>query len=134
MTIREDIDGYQPDPDDFPFDLILENAVVNNSNDKYFKIEGRSLKLDIIPEVEEAEPSVSIFPNPGQDRFFIQADGGQEIQEVLIYNMMGALALSYPEVYQNTLEVEHRLPQGIYTAAITTDAGVSIEKIQIINE
>ena len=134
LVLREDIDGLQPDPTDSPFDIIFENVVVNNSEDKRYKIDTKSFQLNIDEEIEKDFADVVVYPNPSSDRFTLQASQGDQIQEITLYSMTGSVVQSYQNVNRSTYEIRHNLPSGLYTATVTTTQGVAVEKIQVIQE
>ncbi|MBI2967716.1 MAG: T9SS type A sorting domain-containing protein [Bacteroidetes bacterium] len=79
-----------------------------------------------------AESSITIYPNPGMDRFVIELNNktNSKTGKVKIYNMIGQ------PVYENTLNEKRtgifiRLPQGVYELRIETNSLLIHEKIII---
>lgn len=75
-------------------------------------------------QVEEYETKFNLYPNPVNDRLFIETT--EDIKEVIIYNIVGV------PVYQgsnitNSIEVSN-FSEGIYFVRITTDKGEATKK------
>ena len=78
----------------------------------------------IVTSVEEYETKFNVYPNPVNDRLFIETT--EDIKEVIIYNIVGV------PVYQgsnitNSIEVSN-FSEGIYFVRITTDKGEATKK------
>lgn len=76
------------------------------------------------------DPSIHIYPNPGNGKFFVVADNGfTKKAEINIYNSMG-------EIIYHTLPISSKInidlsteKKGIYLVQITSDKTISTEKI-----
>ncbi len=97
-------------------------------------VEGDMLVEDIfgvqVSVIEEAIASVSLFPNPANNRVTIQSD--QMIHEVAIYNIAGQ------QVYSRSINAENHMIElggfnnGIYMVRVQTAQGVNTYKLQIV--
>ncbi len=135
LIIRVDTDGTRPGEDKYPIDISFKSARMSNNKGKSFKIEGQSqlIEIELDQLKDSAEPSVIIFPNPSSDRLSFHANNRDELIDIQIYNMMGGLLSEHLNINDVALDIQHTLPQGIYTAAIKTKKGYTVKKIQVIN-
>lgn len=78
---------------------------------------------------EPENDSFIIYPNPAQDKIYINLSLGQELHQVSIYNMAGAYLYS-----ESALEIDtSRLLSGMYLLEVKTKTGLkSIKKVVII--
>lgn len=134
LTIREDLDGWRPGEGDLPFDINFSSAQVKNSNNKNFKIPGQSLNLTLKLDNSEVDlsPDVVIYPNPSQDLLTFHANTNDELVDVQIFNMMGGLVMERLDISERSINITHNLPEGMYSAAIKTQKGVVVEKVQVL--
>ncbi len=135
ILIRDDIDGYRPGEDDLPFDIEFEKARVNNSVNKHFAIQGQSLQLNIEYEKNSElfnKQDVVIYPNPSFNQLTFHANNEDQLMNIQIFDITGGLVLNVRDINDRIVEIDHSLPQGLYTAYITTLKGHAVEKLQII--
>ncbi|MCF8364999.1 MAG: T9SS type A sorting domain-containing protein [Bacteroidales bacterium] len=85
---------------------------------------------DMLTGINEGSfETLSMFPNPAKDEVNISASG--TIENVKITNNMGQLVFDQM-VNESTLKVNtHNFLQGVYFVEITTDKGISIDKLII---
>lgn len=77
---------------------------------------------------EEAQETITIFPNPSQAQFTIQSSS--IIKNVKILSVAGQLILTVDSYSSNTITIDIQdLPKGIYIAEILTDRGLIIKKL-----
>ena len=104
---------------------------------KSFSLEGQELVLDLVTSEQlsvSESPEIIISPNPtdiGQLNF--HANRQDIIHDIEIYDLTGKLITEYHQIDQQSFRVDHQLSQGLYTARITSQRGVSLEKIQVID-
>lgn len=79
--------------------------------------------------VEENTDEVRLFPNPAHDNFTIEAKG---LQRIMVYNMLGQLALTVDCDSDNTVIKTSNLESGIYMVNIRTNDGESVRRISVI--
>lgn len=85
-----------------------------------------------VPSVDEFTDKVLVFPNPARD--FITIRNDHNIQSVEIIDITGRVIQKQQRL--NSLEVKFRFDgiyNGIYIVKITTDQGISNQKIRINN-
>ncbi len=75
-----------------------------------------SVPSGIVEDQTPYEHRVSLYPNPANDRLFIQTNG-LEVEQINIYNTTGSLAMSAASIINNQLSIIN-LPTGIYIAEI----------------
>lgn len=66
-----------------------------------------------------AEPEITIHPNPAKNDLFISNEKGVAINEVIIYNQLGQNVLQ-PNIKSNKVDIS-RLEQGIYIVVLTSN-------------
>ncbi len=134
LVIRVDTDGWRPGEEEIPFDINFSSAQVKNNNNKNYKIPGQSLNLTLKLDNSEVDlfPEVMIYPNPSQGVLTFHANNNDELVDVQIYNIMGALVMERVDIAERSINVSHNLPEGMYSAAIKTQKGVVVEKIQVL--
>jgi len=104
---------------------------------KSFSIDGQELVLELVDpdqnSVVEESPQIIISPNPteiGQINF--HANRQDIIHAIEIYDLTGKLVTAYDQINEQSFRLDHQLSQGVYTARITSQKGVSLEKVQVI--
>ena len=80
-----------------------------------------------ITDVEESQ-SISIYPNPANDRLFIEAES--EINEVVVYTITGVIVGQQSTVNsQQTLTIDlSELKSGVYFVKIVTENGEMVKR------
>jgi hypothetical protein len=87
-----------------------------------------TLEKDESSVSEEAQETITIFPNPSQAQFTIQSSS--IIKNVRILSIAGQLILTIDSYSSNTITIDIQdLPKGIYIAEILTEKGLIIKKI-----
>ena len=136
LTVNEMIDGLEPGQDS-DFVLKFQAAQMKDVVGKSFSLEGQELVLDLVTSEQlsvSESPEIIISPNPtdiGQLNF--HANRQDIIHDIEIYDLTGKLITEYHQIDQQSFRVDHQLSQGLYTARITSQRGVSLEKIQVID-
>jgi len=74
---------------------------------------------------ENAVQSITIYPNPVKDEFYIKSE--LPIEKVEVYSIIGALLLSENH-YSGKISVSN-LPRGIYMVNVYTSDGMRVGKI-----
>jgi hypothetical protein len=98
-----------------------EGDVSSTVNLIYFNKSGEEWGTPIfvgLKETQEFEKNIKIFPNPATSFITININGGQPIEEAIIYNHLGQKALVAVPV-NNTVDVSTLKP-GIYFVEIAT--------------
>ena len=74
-------------------------------------------------------PNVTIYPNPANDKVFIEAEA--EIEEVVVYTITGVIVGQRTTVNgQQTLSINvSDLSKGVYFVNVKTGAGSVVKKI-----
>lgn len=136
IILMEDLDGFDPNGDQDHFDILFEQAIISNGEGDQFKIEDKSLRLELAngDDLISTEPAVVVYPNPSADAMSFHANGGDELYDIQIFDTSGKLAFSQQDIYATTTLINPNLETGFYTAIVTSRLGVSVEKLQIIKE
>ena len=126
-------------------ELVLENTTElsynTTSNDKLFFVEVVALYENGKTSVGVArkyaygdnvigneETSCNIYPNPANDRLFIEAES--EINDVVIYDIYGRRQVTETPSHQDNASVDlSRLNAGIYIIKINTEKGNIVKQI-----
>ena len=83
---------------------------------------------DIDNITEEQISSVQIYPNPVNDRIFIEAE--TEIEEVVVYDIYGRHQVTETPSRQGNLSIDlSDLKSGIYFVKINTEKGNIVRRI-----
>ena len=78
--------------------------------------------------VEELNASFNIYPNPVEDRLYIEAE--TEIEEVVIYDIYGRvqnLRNSETQKLRNSIDVTN-LNSGVYFVKVVTEKGEAVQR------
>ncbi len=79
-----------------------------------------------VSEMDISNNSITVFPNPANDRITILSDNA-EIQKVELYNLQGQL-ITNQQLNDNTLDISN-LSAGMYSVRIITEKGVAVKNI-----
>ena len=125
--------------------LVLENTTElsynTTSNDKLFFVEVVALyengktSVGVAKKyaygdniIEDKEVRCNIYPNPANDRLFIEAES--EINDVVIYDIYGRRQVTETPSHQDNASVDlSRLNAGIYIVKINTEKGNIVKQI-----
>jgi hypothetical protein len=118
------------------YDLAIVMTVANDEAASDDVVQGRF--GNVITGIDDNESSiglVSIFPNPSRGQFAIKGGKvGQEL-EVSIYNIRGSIVFNQLVTKQsNELELNPKLPSGIYIIKATANQNVVLNEKLIITE
>jgi hypothetical protein len=115
----------------------IQNAILP-AGTYYFLIEGElsteytvdiRLASDVEDDdaIEEISTTFSIYPNPVNDRLFVEAE--TEIEEVMVYDIFGRLQITEAPSHQGNLSIDlSDLNGGIYFVKVKTGNGEIIKK------
>lgn len=79
----------------------------------------------IVTSVEEYETKFNVYPNPVNDRLFIETT--EDVKEVSVYNIVGIPVYNESNFSGNSISVTD-FAEGIYFIKIATDKGEAIKK------
>ena len=133
LVIREELDGWIPGEDDAI--ITFTAATFKNSEGKSFDIQGQKLVLDLVNRDENLEvsgPEIIIYPNPSEGQLTFHANKQDILQSIELYDMTGKLVSQYVDINEQSYRLDHQLDQGVYTARVTSDRGVAVEKVQVV--
>ena len=126
-------------------ELVLENTTElsynTTSNDKLFFVEVVALyengktSVGVAKKyaygdniIEDKEVRCNIYPNPANDRLFIEAES--EINDVVIYDIYGRRQVTETPSHQDNASVDlSKLNAGIYIVKINTEKGNIVKQI-----
>lgn len=91
------------------------------SNQSYIAVE--IIKVDNV--TEEYENNFAIYPNPANDRLFIETT--EDVKEVSVYNIVGIPVYNESNFSGNSISVTD-FAEGVYFIKIATDKGEVIKK------
>jgi hypothetical protein len=110
----------------------IQNAILP-AGTYYFLIEGElsteytvdiRLASDVEDDdaIEEISTTFSIYPNPVNDRLFVETE--TEIEEVMVYDIFGRLQITEAPSHQGNLSIDlSNLNSGIYFVKVKTENG-----------
>ncbi len=91
---------------------------------------GEDFVLVTVTSVGENNKGTMIYPNPAKSSLSIQA---ADIQEVVLYNVMGQAVYHYQGLTDAVVVNTARLEQGIYTVRVDSAEGKTIQRIMVIH-
>ena len=115
----------------------LEYSVT--SNNKYLEVvavyENDKTSIGLVKEITAEEnindiltDNISVYPNPVQDRLYIEAE--TEVEEVVVYDIYGKHQVAKTPSHQGNLVVDlSDLKAGIYFVKINTEKGNIVKRI-----
>lgn len=80
----------------------------------------------------EEDLSLSVYPNPAQDEFFVRIGAEHKLKSVRIYDIIGKEVRNIGRIEGNEVRIERQdLTAGIYFVSIETNLGVVTKKINL---
>jgi hypothetical protein len=77
--------------------------------------------------IDEASAGFNIYPNPVQDKLYIEAEA--EIEEVVVYDVYGRRQVTETPSHQCNLSVDvSNLNSGVYFVKVVTDNGEAVQR------
>jgi hypothetical protein len=137
LAIIEDLEGIRPGSNEIPISISLSETVMTDGAGDMYTLDGNAVEIILEVSSDEeiiGEPNIFVFPNPASDRIQFHANGGDMIRKLELFDSLGRLVQSQKFVGSPSYVLDQLPPQGIYIAHITTDKGISVEKIQVIKE
>ena len=83
-----------------------------------------------VTSVDESEQSVSVFPNPANERLCIEAEG---LQQVVVSNMMGQVVYSQNCNEDGVVINTAHFAQGVYTISMKTASGNTTRRFSVMH-
>ncbi|WP_118974585.1 Ig-like domain-containing protein [Taibaiella koreensis] len=113
------------------YDVTLK--VYNNCADYSIS---QPLKVDLVTgiiKLGKDEANVLLYPNPSRDQLFISNKSAVKMQEVMVFNTLGALVYRHKadNDKQHQLSVSG-MAAGVYSVRILTDKGFVIRKFEVL--
>jgi len=133
LTVREGLDGIETIEDDFI--IKFQAAQMKDTEGKSFNILGQELVLELVnpnQKLLDDQPEIVIFPNPSEGQLNFHANKQDILQEIELYDLTGKLVSTTLNINQQSYQLDHQLSQGVYTARITSQKGVSVKKLQVV--
>jgi len=129
------VDGFRPEDDEIPVDLIFSDAVVTDGSGQKYAIQTESASLTYQLGRKEsqiaADTEVTIFPNPSENKLSFHARNNDELVSVNIYTITGALAYSKTGIGEKNFTLDHNLSEGMYVATVQTQRGLVNQTVVI---
>lgn len=136
LVIKESHDGIRPGDKTLNLELAVPMAFISDGSGRMFnvpiKVEPIKIDLNQIKDLSE-QASIIVYPNPSVGQMAFHANNNDVIQEVNIYNLLGARVYSEKEINSNVHQLSLNVDNGIYIAEIRSEKGLSTKKIQILN-
>ncbi|WP_158655322.1 leucine-rich repeat domain-containing protein [Flavivirga eckloniae] len=111
-------------------DLIVPESAEQDYRDDDFWSGFKSINGDVTMSLNNTNElrDFTVYPNPAQDKIHIRLSEGQALQQVNIYNMLGAHLYT---THTSPLDVSH-LSGGMYILEVTTKTGAkAVKRISI---
>lgn len=134
LTVQELIDPWIPGEEDAI--ITFTGASIKNTEGKSFDINGEKLVLDLVGSgdlLEESTPSIIIYPNPTEGQLTFHANRRDVLHNIELFDMTGKMVSQHLDINNQSFQLNQPLGQGIYTARITSEKGVTVEKVQVVD-
>ncbi len=145
IVIEDDIDGIRLDNSEdqyFSLQFDLKNITGFFADESEFLFPETTAFIDVVrpgaePTIEFGEDLLHLFPNPsgpGQG-VNLHMNGGFEIEEIQVYDVMGKLIMQRDDIASNRYHFDlAEKATGLYIVRIKTDGGVVSRKFQWVAE
>ncbi|MFN3530331.1 MAG: T9SS type A sorting domain-containing protein [Bacteroidia bacterium] len=86
-----------------------------------------------VPGSSRVGAGVTLYPNPAQERVFIQLEAPVEVYTILLRDVQGRIvAKVHPDFEHNRMALNTQmLPNGLYFVQLSTSSGTSVKKLLI---
>lgn len=141
FVVRDDINGIRLSEDEFVSEVgNSKYSVSSNSAGQTFGINVKPATIHIIRKTkEEIENTpltadlLKVYPSPAQDLLNVHLNGGQEFEQVLVYNLTGQLVYNSGKTLGKTAQINvSNLQNGLYIVSVQTAKGVVNKKFEVI--
>lgn len=140
FVVKDDLEGFRPDDKEISFQIGEGNSLTTNSAGQTFGINVKPATIHILHKTkEEIENTpltadlLKVYPNPVQDLLNVHLNGGQEFEQVLVYNMTGQLVYNSGKTLAKTAQINvSNLQNGIYIVSVQTAKGIVNKKFEVI--
>src|SRR6185312_16984038 len=103
--------------------------VLNGTTKTYTAVINVSCGTTAIPNKQTQTPQVSIYPNPAQNNFTVQATDANN-PTVQVFDLTGKLVLS--QSINGTTNIEANLPEGVYILTLTNNQSITNKRLIIV--
>ncbi len=140
FVVVEDINGIRLGDEPLAVEIGGGTAVATNSAGQTFGVNIKPHQIQIVPRSEEdianaplTEDLVKVYPNPAQNLLNVHLNGGQEFEQVLVYNMTGQVVYNSGKTMARRTQFDvSRLQNGIYILSVVTQKGVVNKKFEVL--
>ncbi len=140
FVVVEDINGIRLGDDPLTITVGGGTSIASNSGGQTFGMNIQPFQLHIIAKSEEeientplTEDLVKVYPNPAQSLLNVHLNGGQEFEQVIVYNMTGQVVYNSGKTLARRTQFDvSRLQNGIYVLSVVTPKGVVNKKFQVL--
>ena len=131
MIAEIDAKGYYGSTNEYSF---TDDDVIDNGNIYYYlrqiDLDGTATDYDVKSVRFEKERSISAYPNPANDRLYIESEDTENVM-VTIYSSMGMMVMQRETTLPADVDVSD-IPMGVYTMVVESESSVKTIR-QVIN-
>ncbi|HMO41215.1 MAG TPA: Ig-like domain-containing protein [Saprospiraceae bacterium] len=140
FVVRDDIAGFRVGDEPLLIEIGGGNSVASNSAGQTFGVQVRPWQIQIVAKSQEeientplTEDLLKVYPNPTSDLLNIHLNGGQEFEQVLVYNMSGQLVFNSGKTLARWMQIDtKRFNNGIYVLSVVSPKGVLNKKFEVL--
>ena len=142
FVVVTDIDGFRMgDEDQIPVDLGGGNGSVMNSAGQMFgvNVEGFTLYINLENPEDKDENSIvdpdllKVYPNPVSNFLNVHLNGGNDFEQVVVYNMTGQEVINTGKVMTNRVQLDvSDFENGMYFMSVFTGGDIINKKFEVI--
>ncbi|MBK7871440.1 MAG: T9SS type A sorting domain-containing protein [Saprospiraceae bacterium] len=140
FVVRDDIAGIRPGDDPMVINIGSGTSVASNSAGQTYGMNIQGLQIYIIPQSEEeienaplTDDLLKVYPNPAQDLLNIHLNGGQEFEQVIVYNITGQVIYNSGKTLARKTQIDvSQMQNGIYVLSVVTPKGVVNKKFEVL--
>ncbi len=132
--IVDELDGFREENENYSTRTIVADEIVvedTEGNKSILDAIGTTIKIN--KKKKDRFPSADqliVYPNPGDNVFFLHFNGGNTIQDVILYSNVGSEVVKHTNVNSQSHQVPlAQLPSGIYTLSVRTDNGMVNKRV-----
>lgn len=140
FVVVDDIAGFRLGDDEMILELGGGKSLITNSAGQLSGVNINPIQLHIVRKSEEeikntplTDDLLKVYPNPTRDLLNVHLNGGQEFEQVVIYNMTGQAVYNSGNLQTNQVQLStNNLQNGIYILSVHGAKGVLNKKFEVV--
>ncbi len=140
FVVVEDVNGFHLGNEPIVFEIGGGTSIASNSGGQHFGMNIAPFQLQVVPKSEKeieqtplTEDLVKVYPNPAYDLLNVHLNGGQEFEQIQIFNLTGQLVFDTGKTQSRRTQLSvANLQNGLYILSVRTAKGVVNKKFEVI--